>query len=138
MSTILGVIDVAVLSLEESYYIVDQTVYIAKLKSDVTDISEKAILALLNSKLVFWYFSNINNEFDLLFPKIKVKEFKALPVFNFSRQEQQPFISKVDKILKLKKENPQADTIALEAEIDKMVYELYELTEEEIGIVENS
>ncbi len=127
-----------VLSLEESYYIVDQTVYIAKLKSDVTDISEKAILALLNSKLVFWYFSNINNEFDLLFPKIKVKEFKALPVFNFSRQEQQPFISKVDKILKLKKENPQADTIALEAEIDKMVYELYELTEEEIGIVENS
>lgn len=37
-----------------------------------------------------------------------------------------------------KKVNPQADTTALEAEIDRMVYELYELTEEEIRIVEES
>ncbi len=45
------------------------------------------------------------------------------------------------------KANPQADphekhcragTTALEAEIDQLVYELYGLTEEEIGIVESS
>jgi hypothetical protein len=41
-------------------------------------------------------------------------------------------------ILIAKKANPQADTTALETEIDQMVYELYGLTEEEIAIVEGS
>jgi type II restriction/modification system DNA methylase subunit YeeA len=42
----------------------------------------------------------------------------------------------VDKILTLKKANPQADTSRLEREIDRLVYQLYELTDEEIAIVE--
>lgn len=47
-------------------------------------------------------------------------------------------ISLVDHILSLKKENPYADTSALEAEIDHLVYQLYGLTDEEIAIIENS
>jgi len=52
-----------------------------------------------------------------------------------------------NQILTAKKANPQADTpekhwragtSALEAEIDRLVYELYGLTEEEIAIVEES
>jgi len=35
-----------------------------------------------------------------------------------------------------KKQNPDANTTALESEIDKLVYQLYGLTEEEIKIVE--
>ena len=35
-----------------------------------------------------------------------------------------------------KKENPSADTSALEKKIDEIVYKLYGLTEEEIAIVE--
>jgi hypothetical protein len=42
----------------------------------------------------------------------------------------------VEKIILAKKSNPSADTSALEAEIDRLVYELYGLTEEEIRIVE--
>jgi adenine-specific DNA-methyltransferase len=38
----------------------------------------------------------------------------------------------------LKKENLEADITALEREIDLMVYDLYGLSEEEIGIVENN
>lgn len=34
-----------------------------------------------------------------------------------------------------KKSNPEADTSELEAEIDKLVYELYGLSEEEIKVV---
>ena len=44
--------------------------------------------------------------------------------------------SLVDKILDAKKTNHAADTTALEKEIDQLVYQLYELTDEEIGIVE--
>jgi hypothetical protein len=42
----------------------------------------------------------------------------------------------VDKILLAKKATPQADTQALEREIDQLVYKLYDLTEEEVGIIE--
>jgi len=43
----------------------------------------------------------------------------------------------VEKILSAKKQNPKADTSQSEREIDRLVYKLYELTEEEIAIVEN-
>jgi len=36
------------------------------------------------------------------------------------------------------KENPEADTSKPEAEIDRLVYELYSLSEEEIAVVEGS
>ena len=44
--------------------------------------------------------------------------------------------SLVTRILAAKRAAPQADTSALESEIDGLVFELYGLTEEEIGIVE--
>ena len=42
------------------------------------------------------------------------------------------------QILSLKQENSKVDTSILEKEIDQMVYQLYDLTENEIAIVENS
>jgi len=42
----------------------------------------------------------------------------------------------MDKILAAKKQNPQADTSEWEREIDRLVYQLYQLTEEEIKIIE--
>ena len=59
-----------------------------------------------------------------------------LPVKDISLKSQQPFITLVSQILSLKQSDPQADTSALEAEIDQMVYKLYGLTEDEIKIVE--
>ena len=41
-----------------------------------------------------------------------------------------------DQILSAKASDPGADTRELEREIDQLVYALYGLTEEEIGIVE--
>jgi hypothetical protein len=42
----------------------------------------------------------------------------------------------VDKILEAKKQNPTVDTAEWEREINELVYRLYDLTEEEIAIVE--
>lgn len=41
-----------------------------------------------------------------------------------------------DKIFTCKATNPKADTSELEAQIDKMVYALYDLTPQEIAIIE--
>ncbi len=46
--------------------------------------------------------------------------------------------SLVDNILAAKKENPQADTSEWEKGIDRLVYQLYELTDEEIEIIEEN
>jgi len=47
-----------------------------------------------------------------------------------------PFITLVDQILSIKKQDPQADTSHLEQEINQLVYKLYDLTREEIKIIE--
>ena len=55
-----------------------------------------------------------------------------------NEKEQKKIINLVDQILTAKQSNLDADTSQLEAEIDKLVYQLYDLTEEEIAIVENT
>jgi hypothetical protein len=45
-------------------------------------------------------------------------------------------VNLVDRILAVKKADPNADTSELEAEIDQLVYKLYGLTEDEIAVVE--
>ncbi|QSE99196.1 DUF7149 domain-containing protein [Fulvivirga lutea] len=125
--------DSLVTSLVKDDFVIDQTAYVLKPKNDAVNPIHD--LAIFNSKLIFWYFRNINNEFDDLFPKIKAGEIKALPLIDKTN----PLIeNKVTQILNDKNENPSRDTLELEKEIDQLVYELYGLTEEEIKIVEGS
>ena len=44
----------------------------------------------------------------------------------------------MERILAAKWRDPKADTTALEREIDRLVYELYDLTPEEIAVVEEA
>lgn len=64
------------------------------------------------------------------------KPLSEIPIKYICLKEQQKLITKVDQILTAKQSDPTTDTSALEAEIDKMVYELYSLTDDEIKIVE--
>jgi type II restriction/modification system DNA methylase subunit YeeA len=47
-------------------------------------------------------------------------------------------VSLTQQILDIKQANNSAETKDLENQIDQLVYQLYELTEEEIAIIENS
>ncbi len=94
----------------------------------------KFLTGVLNSKLVeFWlrYKGKMQGENF----QIDKEPLLNIPLPKMSC-EQQPIISLVDRILSAKKSNPQADTTALEREIDRLVYDLYGLTEDEIRIVE--
>jgi len=64
------------------------------------------------------------------------KPLSEIPIKKIPLSAQQPFITLVDQILTAKKKDPNADTSAFERQIDKMVYALYDLTPEEIEIVE--
>ena len=63
---------------------------------------------------------------------------EKLPVVKIPASQQQSFIRLVDQILDVKQTDPDSDVSALENEIDNLVYELYNLTEKEIAIVEAS
>jgi type II restriction/modification system DNA methylase subunit YeeA len=98
--------------------------------------SSKFTLGLLNSKLVTYFISKIGSSIRGGFLRWKRQYVEQIPIPAVSEEAQQPIISLVTRILAAKQSNPQSDTSALEAEVDALVYGLYGLTEEEIGILE--
>lgn len=101
---------------------VDRSLYIALHINDNFD--SKYVLSIIASRMLAFYFRYINNEFDALFPKIRVAEFKRMPIKLLSPEHQEPFISKVDiMIIKNKDLNQlsQQFTQLLQAKWKKMV-----------------
>lgn len=99
--------------------------------------SLKYILAILNSKLMSYYFiTNTPKSIRQIFPKLILQDLREFPFKHVSYNIQQPFIILVDQILSSKASDQTADTSALEVEIDRLVYSLYGLTDAEIAIVE--
>jgi adenine-specific DNA-methyltransferase len=94
----------------------------------------KYLLAFLNSKLSKWYFERISTTTGMGTNRWKKFKLELLPIAQ--TDDENPFIDLVDKILTCKASNPKANTAELEAQIDTMVYKLYDLSEEEIMIVE--
>ena len=98
----------------------------------------EVVLAILNSNLAtFYHFNHSPKATKGAFPKILVQDIKDFPLPAVTESQKQTILELVDKILSAKKDNPQANTGAWEMEIDKLVYELYGLTEDEIKIIEN-
>ena len=97
----------------------------------------EVVLAILNSKLAtFYHFNHSPKATKGAFPKILVQDIKEFPLPAVTESQKQTIIELVDKVLSAKKDNPQANTGAWESEIDRLVYELYGLSEEEIKVVE--
>ena len=96
----------------------------------------KFLTGILNSKLIsFWlrYRGKMQGE------NFQVDKEPLLNIpLPSTNCEQTAIITLVDRILSAKKANPLADTTAEEREIDRLVYDLYGLTEDEIAIVEGT
>lgn len=96
------------------------------------------ILGILNSNLMRFLFTQIGVMTAGGAYTLKKTTIDEFPLKISSKEIQNPIISLVDQILTLKKEDAKADTSALENEIDKLVYQLYELTPDEIEVVKGS
>lgn len=98
----------------------------------------KFLLAILNSSTInYWfkfYFKDVN---------IKPEQLRKIPIKNTELQKQKDIVKIVDRILAITSsenynpKNPPAEQKELEKEIDKMVYKLYGLSDEETKTVEN-
>ncbi|GAA6798041.1 class I SAM-dependent DNA methyltransferase [Helicobacter pylori] len=94
----------------------------------------KFLVGLLNSRLLDWLFrkTSTNNHVNLY-------ELETLPIPKITKSNQ-PTAHKITDcakaILEAKEKDPKANTQELEKEIDALVYQLYNLTDEEIKIIE--
>ncbi|GAA6871106.1 hypothetical protein HpHNI57_07190 [Helicobacter pylori] len=102
----------------------------------------KLLTALLNSKLITFYFKNfcggcILGKSGYQYNKHALEKI-PIPQITPKNQELAHKITDCTKaILEAKEKDPKANTQQLEKEIDALVYQLYNLTDEEIKIIEN-
>jgi adenine-specific DNA-methyltransferase len=97
-------------------------------------LSLRYILSIINSTLIKFYWGILFYDNKATFPKIKKDGIEAIPIKVITEAQQKPFITLVEQIMHLKQQGQ--PTIALETQIDNMVYALYGLTDQEIAIIE--
>ncbi|MFP6042410.1 Eco57I restriction-modification methylase domain-containing protein [Helicobacter pylori] len=114
---------------------VSATFYIIKTKR----FDSKFLVGLLNSLLIrFWLkhrgkVQGNNYQID----KEPLMNIPLIKITKSNKPTADKIIALVDKILQAKEKDPKANTQGLEKEIDALVYQLYNLTDEEIKIIEN-
>ncbi|RKV39284.1 class I SAM-dependent DNA methyltransferase [Helicobacter pylori] len=99
------------------------------------------ILGLLNTTLYRWLTIQMTNLITIgKYAYGSKDKIERLPIPQITPKNQEladKIIVLVDKILQSKEKDPKANTQGLEKEIDALVYQLYNLTDEEIKIIEN-
>jgi very-short-patch-repair endonuclease len=94
------------------------------------------LLGLMNSKLLFYFLYRESNKFRGDYITCTKQYIERLPVIkNF---DEVSISDLVKLVLEIKQNDKNADTTDLEHQIDQLVYQLYDLTEEEIKIVEGT
>jgi hypothetical protein len=101
-------------------------------------IEPELVLATLNSKLIsYWFVHKFGKLQRGTFPQFKVNELAIFPIPKNFGKYRNSLIANVREIMSIKSKNLNADISQIDAEIDKLIYQLYDLTEDEIAIVEN-
>ena len=96
------------------------------------DYDPFGVLGIINSKLMRFYWSQRFEDKRKTFPKIKGSYLELLPILPPSNT----IIRLAKTIVKAKKGNPAIDTAETESKIDYLVYHLYDLTYDEILVVD--
>lgn len=105
-------------------------------KCFIISLDDKALLGILNSKVMFFFFKNV-------LPKLRGDYFepsyvfiKDFPIPSLTESGRKQITDLVENVLD-KRTVSNYDNSIIEEEIDQIVYNLYDLTEEEIALIES-
>ena len=98
--------------------------------------NDKTLLAVLNSKVVWHFLKSVCVIRSGGYIEVKPQYFEQIPIPNIDASIQNKLTVLAEKAVEAKTNNQQADITEIENQIDQLVYQLYDLTEEEIKIVE--
>ena len=123
----LSLLDRIVATYDDNGYVCTNTLRMLFLKDEYKPILDlKFILGILNSRLINRFFLRM-----FLNKDIYRYQLERLPVPFATKEQQAPIVALVNEILAARKSNPSADTSIQEAEIDSLVYDLYDVPQEE-------
>lgn len=123
---------------DNKFFLLNQKCFILSHQSN----NKKELLyltALLNSNVNFYYFKQIGAKLGTSGYEMSKIFVEKLPIPKINSKNEKlvdELINLVDEILKAKKQDKNANTQKLENKINSLVYKLYNLTEEEIKIIE--
>ena len=103
------------------------------------EIPNKYVLALLHSKFLNWYCYRFVFAKAIRSFQFSAEIAKRIPIPKIDSANQSiadKIIALVEEILEKKKQDSATDTTELESQINKLVYTLYNLTDEEIELIE--
>ncbi len=111
-------------------------VYFINNKLD-NDFSLKYILGLINSKIYYlWLYYRGKRKGESL--ELMKTPLSKIPIIKATIPQQEKIIEKVDIIIFEKNNNPNANIVEIESELDELIFDLYELTPAERETVLNS
>lgn len=106
-------------------------------KNNNNIISYESLWALLNSRLAtFYHFNHSPKATKGAFPKVLIQDLKDFPVPNVSKEMWNKLHEKACFCIGLAQD--ECKIIPIEKEIDKIIYSMYGLSDQEIAIIESS
>ncbi|HED4583223.1 TPA: Eco57I restriction-modification methylase domain-containing protein [Campylobacter jejuni] len=123
---------------DNEFFLLNQKCFILSHQSN----NKKELLyltALLNSNVNFYYFKQIGAKLGVSGYEMSKIFVEKLPIPKINSKNEKladELINLVDEILKAKEQDKNTNTQELENKINSLVYKLYNLTEEEIKIIE--
>jgi type I restriction-modification system DNA methylase subunit len=128
--------------------VLDQSIYVA-ISSDGRDTDLRCLLGILASSISGWYLQRKHSIYDTLYPWFTKEQLARFPIPSIDKDRHDRMVSLVERMLELHKQLAAANTDpaktnirrqldATDEQIDKLVYELYGLSADEIKIVEGA
>lgn len=127
-----------------AYFVYDNKgIFLEKTAFFIVCENLKYLLGLLSSNLITYYYKNFSQGCKLGIKGYQYNKhaLENLPLSKINSKNEKlanELISLVDEILKAKEQDKNADTKTQEDKINSIVYKLYNLTEEEIKIIEGN
>jgi hypothetical protein len=104
-----------------------------------TDTHAKYLCAVLNSKVIYYFVSKVVHQYGKTGFRLSNQYVEIMPIPPITPANQ-PLVTAieahVERILAAKQQDINADTRTDEAAIDQLVYQLYDLTPDEIAIIQ--
>ncbi|MBT7789580.1 MAG: hypothetical protein HN757_11955 [Calditrichaeota bacterium] len=100
----------------------------------------KYLLGILNSRFLTFYLNYKFKDKHLAGGYLAINKgtIEKLPFIEATLEQQVKLVKLIDQIMVLKKNDPDSEIANLQHEIDEIVYKIFNLTREEIAIVESS
>ena len=118
---------------DSQYYALNTLVVVTKKETCECDL--KYLLAIMNSKLMNYIYANKYKSTKKVFSEIQARSVGELPI----KVANVPELNLLaDQAIKIKKEDFSADIEEIINKIDRLVYKLYNLSDEEIDIIEHN